>query len=86
MKTIVLKTFKDLVTVFPTLTFHQIINLYYSVLDELEFVEFLIEYGTDKYTKEELQAKREDCHKADAFLSSYLARVCCRQNGFDRRK
>lgn len=82
MKRLVLRNFDDLLTVFPNMTLHQIICVYSDANKAIKNVSELMKANSPKYSQEELSERLEDALKIDAFLGTYLARVCCQQNGY----
>lgn len=82
MKRLVLRNFDDLVAVFPNMTLHQIICVYTEANRVIKKVNRLIDKNCPKYSHEELLERLTDALKIDAFLGTYLARVCCQQNGY----
>ena len=84
MKRHVIKNFEELMEVFPSLTMAQIINVYMGLQERIARISFLMEVGSERYSPDILENNWIDCMKSDAFLSTYLARAYCIQNGFMR--
>lgn len=81
VKKVVLNNFDDLVEAFPNMTLSQIIGLYKQVIGTVNELESIIEEHPEK-DHTELVHRLEDSIKAEAFLSTYLARYCCKLCGF----
>lgn len=80
-QTLIIKDFDELVAVFPHMSLHQIISLYQSVLGTINTIESRIANEPNK-DHSAMVERLQDAVKTEAFLSSYLARYCCKLCGF----
>ena len=82
MKRVIIKSFEDLVSVFPSMTLSNIIAVYLQVQEAIDNITARLNMCTDSDLYDDLEESLVDNMKADAFLSTYLARLFCKQNGF----
>lgn len=80
-KKVVIKNFNDLVEVFPNMTLAHIIDVYKQVQNAIAFYDKQYQTCSQEEKKHTLELL-EDSLKADAFLSSYLAKCYCQMCGF----
>ncbi len=76
-----IKSFEELLEVFPSMSMPQVILLYKSVVRHIERINESLGICTDEAHQNSLLDSLEPLLKANDFLSGYLARCYCKLRG-----
>lgn len=82
VKVHVIKSFEELLEVFPSMTMPQVITTYISGLEHIKKINDSLGICTDGQHQDALLGQLAPYLEADAFLSGYLARCYCKMLGY----
>ncbi len=83
MRVHVIKSFEELLEIFPSMTMPQVIMTYISGLKHIKEINDALGICTDERHQEALLGQLTPYLEADAFLSGYLARCYCDMRGYN---
>lgn len=83
MRTHVIKSFEELLEVFPSMTMPQVIMTYISGLRHIKEINDALGICTEEHHQNVLLDQLSLYLEADTFLAGYLARCFCKMRGYD---